>query len=250
MIKKDFKNDVEEFYDRCWLFYNKKNDYQIIEKVRKSSHLYAYKFLTNIKNKKLLEIGAGSGKETLYFAKKGAIVYPIDISSKSIDMINKLIKKYKFEKRIIPKKMDVESLKFENNTFDFIFINSVLMHVDHKNALKECKRVLKKDGKLIIVEPLKYNPFILISRFFLDYKKLKPNYMTLKEFYYSKKYFKSSKQKEFYLFSLFLLAFYGLLNKKLWLNMYKQFQKFDKLLISKISFLKNFCWIVVIEYVK
>lgn len=250
MVNKYLKKDVEKFYDRCWLSSNKTNDYQVIEKVRRSSHLYAYKLLNNIKDKKLLEIGAGSGKETLYFAKKGAIVYPIDISSRSINIINKLVKKYNFKGNIIPKKMDVESIEFGDNTFDLVFINSVLMHVNHEIALKECIRVLKKNGRLIIIEPLKYNPFIMIYRIFLDYKKLRPNYIKLNEVSYFKKYFKSSRQKEFYLFSIILLIFYNFINKKLWLNLYKKFQKFDEILITKLSFLKNFCWIAVVEYTK
>jgi SAM-dependent methyltransferase len=51
--------------------------------------------------------------------------------------------------------VDVTSINFEQNHFDFLICNHVLEHVqDDKKAMKECYRVLKKGGIAIFSVPL------------------------------------------------------------------------------------------------
>lgn len=55
-------------------------------------------------------------------------------------------------------KMDIHEMPFKENSFDFILCNHVLEHVENDiNALKEIKRVLKKNAKGIVQVPF-YNP--------------------------------------------------------------------------------------------
>ena len=52
-------------------------------------------------------------------------------------------------------KVDLTNIQFRDNFFDYIIANHVLEHIkDIKLAFKEIKRVLKKDGKLIISFPI------------------------------------------------------------------------------------------------
>lgn len=54
-------------------------------------------------------------------------------------------------------KMDVHEIPFDDNTFDVLFCNHVLEHVnDDKKALSEIFRVLKKGGWAILQIPLFY----------------------------------------------------------------------------------------------
>lgn len=60
-------------------------------------------------------------------------------------------------------KMDIHNMPFFENSFDFILCNHVLEHVDNDiKALKEIKRVLKKNGKGIVQVPF-YNPIPKIT---------------------------------------------------------------------------------------
>lgn len=60
--------------------------------------------------------------------------------------------------------VNICSLPFENNTFDFIINDQVLEHVEGNifQAIEECKRVLKPGGILIIgttfIQPIHYGP--------------------------------------------------------------------------------------------
>jgi SAM-dependent methyltransferase len=55
-------------------------------------------------------------------------------------------------------KMDVQDIPFNDNTFDVIFCNHILEHVDDDlKALQELFRVLKPGGWGIIQSPINYN---------------------------------------------------------------------------------------------
>ncbi len=94
---------------------------------------------------KVLEIGVGTGKNIPYYHK---VDYTgIDFSTK---MLAKAKKKYPKEKLL---EMDAQELKFKDNSFDYVLTTFVLCSIpDPVKALKEMKRVLKKDGKIIMLE--------------------------------------------------------------------------------------------------
>ena len=100
---------------------------------------------------KVLEVGCGVGRFTSRLANKGAQIYGIDTSKEAIDIMKKkAIPDARFEV------MDARSLKFQDETFDWIFSITVLMHITEIQELfraaKEILRVLKKDGKTILLE--------------------------------------------------------------------------------------------------
>lgn len=51
--------------------------------------------------------------------------------------------------------IDMTKILFQDNVFDYIIANHILEHVrEEEKALSELKRVLKKDGKLILSFPI------------------------------------------------------------------------------------------------
>ncbi|MEK3889844.1 class I SAM-dependent methyltransferase [Bacillus sp. FSL K6-3431] len=117
---------------------------------RNSSNLQDWKakerefFGDNIKKEKfssLLEIGAGTGKDSLYFKEQGLNTFSTDISPEMV----KLCK----EKGVNAKVMNFSNLDFPDNHFDSIWALNCLLHVskeDIKSVLNEIKRVLKPSG--------------------------------------------------------------------------------------------------------
>lgn len=146
--------------------------------------------------------------------------------------------------------MNAENITFSNQTFDAIYINSVLMHVDKSKVFQHCARVLKNEGRLVVVEPLKGNPFIALVRRFSKYYRMNPQYMSLKEFKRYQSYFSSFQHQEFYLLSWYLFPLYK------WFNVRKQFffqkiiEEIEQTIIRTIPPLRSWCWVTVAVYQK
>jgi MPBQ/MSBQ methyltransferase len=118
--------------------------------------------LIEIKNNaKILDIATGTGTYLLEVLKRGGIGYGIDISSKMIDQL-----KRKIESRGLKNRMgkvitgDAEKLNFLDNFFDIIICIGMFDYYSldqSKIFLKEIKRVLKRNGKIILDFPNKNN---------------------------------------------------------------------------------------------
>lgn len=105
--------------------------------------------LNNKKPKKILDVGCGTG-ETLSFMKTifpKAELYGIDTSKRAIRY-----SKQRGHKNILYSK--AEKLPFKNNAFDVVMFLDVLEHIEDDQAvISEAKRVLKKNGIIIITSP-------------------------------------------------------------------------------------------------
>ncbi len=101
----------------------------------------------DLKNAKLLEIGCGSGWSTLMLKKSGFLVQGLDLHPGPLES-NKVDPELKYSQG------DSQKIPFESSSFDVISMHDVLEHVPEPSlALKECLRVLKSGGRLIIVGP-------------------------------------------------------------------------------------------------
>ncbi len=103
-------------------------------------------FIGNAKDKKILDVGASNG-EFLYLARKNGLdVYGVEINPKTANAgiragLNIFIG-------------FLNDAKYPDNFFDYIHLGDLIEHVsDPRSILKECRRVLKSDGRLIIRTP-------------------------------------------------------------------------------------------------
>lgn len=95
---------------------------------------------------KLLDIGSGSGQFLYEMKQFGMEVYGVEPGD-----FNKADSK-KYELNI--KNVDLIKAKYHKDSFDLITINHVLEHVINPNeTLLEIKRIIKKDGTLVIGVP-------------------------------------------------------------------------------------------------
>ena len=96
----------------------------------------------------VLEVGVGTGKNLPYYPKT-ARVTAIDISEK---MLARAAKKTSPAK-VHLEQMDIEELRFPDGTFDAVLGTFVFCSVpDPVRGLAEIRRVLKPDGKLLLLE--------------------------------------------------------------------------------------------------
>ena len=102
---------------------------------------------------KILELGCGQGRDTIFFALSNLDVYALDSSKIAVEGINKLFKKYKNEYLKNIKCIDVkQGLPFDNNYFDLVyshmFYNMNFTHKELDFLFHESHRVLKTNGLL------------------------------------------------------------------------------------------------------
>ena len=119
--------------------------------------------LKKLKNKKkLLEIGAGIGENTLKLIKMKFNVCAIDISTSSVEVMSQ---KYSQYKNFSSKVADMEKLPFKNKSFHVICSAGSLSYGDINRVMNEIYRVLKFGGEAVFVDSLNNNPIYRFNRY-------------------------------------------------------------------------------------
>lgn len=102
------------------------------------------------RDRRVLEIGCGSGAATCLFAKAHATVVAIDLT----EMATKLTKMNALSQKLSVEvlNMDAEKTAFESGSFDFVFSWGVLHHSSTpQKAFKEVSRLLHLGGEGLIM---------------------------------------------------------------------------------------------------
>ena len=103
----------------------------------------------NISN--IVELGAGLGRDTIFFAKNNIKVEALDYSKTAVMSIRKKIKELNLSKLVSAKVFDVrKKLPFKNNSIQGIFSHMLycmaLKNLEVQNLNNEILRVLEKGG--------------------------------------------------------------------------------------------------------
>ena len=117
--------------------------------------IYAIKISGLSQGESALDIGCGRGDLMMALAERGADVTGIDYSKDALEIAQKAIDKQPVEKKNKLKVLhsNATGLNFSDQTFDYIFMTDIVEHLypsELQRCFKECKRVLKPKGKLVI----------------------------------------------------------------------------------------------------
>lgn len=142
-------------------------------------HLHRYALASEfVKGKIVLDVASGEGYGSNFLALKAKTVYGVDLSEETVEYARK---KYG-RKNLIFSQGDATNLPFEDGLFDVVVSFETIEHHDkHLEMVKEIKRVLKKEGVLIISSPDKLNytdrpnhtnPFHVKELYFEEFQEL------------------------------------------------------------------------------
>jgi len=169
--------------------------------------------MKNLAGKKLLDIGAGLGESSVYFALQGAHVTTTDISPLMVEKVLQLAAKYGVEIDGIVS--TAESLNVPENHFDFVYIANTIHHVhDRRQLFAQIRHALKPGGSFFSYDPLAYNPVInLYRRMATKVRTPDELPLTRADWKLARRYFDNVGHREFWIATLVLFAKYYLLDR-------------------------------------
>ena len=103
--------------------------------------------------RRILEVGAGTGRDSLELAARGAEVWTLDYSDQSLSLIRAAA-----GERVRIVCGDALALPFRNESFDIVFHQGLLEHFRQPlDLLRENQRVLRAGGFLLVDVPQRYH---------------------------------------------------------------------------------------------
>lgn len=140
------KKEVHEVYS---------NDDRVLRNLRK---------IIDFKDKRVLEVGAGTGRDSFGMVAQGATVFMLDYSPNSLKIIKSLAEEEKID--VSPVGGNAFSLPFPDESLDVVFHQGLLEHFREQQAdllLKENIRVLKHGGLLLVDVPQRYHIYTVMK---------------------------------------------------------------------------------------
>ena len=148
------KKQVEKMFDKIAFRYDFLNHF-LSAGIDVGWRKKAIKQLRSLNPKSILDVATGTGDMAILANKllTADKIIGIDISEGMLEIGKKKIEKLGLQQRIALLKGDSETILFDNNSFDAVSVAfGVRNFQDLELGLSEIKRVLKPDGKLVVLE--------------------------------------------------------------------------------------------------
>lgn len=120
--------------------------------------------LGDVRDKRMLDLGCGSGMWSVQFARQGAQVDAIDISTSGIATMHARARHYDVASRVTGAVGSAHELPYADASFDLVHGEAILHHVDVSLAGPEIKRVLRPGGRAVFLENSANNPLLMAAR--------------------------------------------------------------------------------------
>jgi SAM-dependent methyltransferase len=127
----------------------------------------AFERLGSVRDMRVLDYGCGHAMASVVLARRGARVVAFDLSSGYLSEAKR--RAYANEVSLQFVQADAERLPFSDASFDRVWGNAVLHHLDLALAARELHRVLRPGGVAVFCEPWGGNPVLSWARRRLSY---------------------------------------------------------------------------------
>jgi len=120
---------------------------QILRKFRFRPHSWPLESVQD-GNKRLLDLGCGSGAKLFEFAERGYDIWGVDVGKDTIRLCKELLPEGHFIQG------ELQDTDLPDGHFDYIRIDNALEHVPNpKETIRECQRLLCVGGQLMVYVP-------------------------------------------------------------------------------------------------
>jgi SAM-dependent methyltransferase len=214
----------------------------------------------DLRGKRLLDIGAGLGESSVYFALLGAQVTAVDLSPGMVECAVALGKLHGVQIQGVSQ--SGENLDVPENHFDIVYIANTIHHVtDKKQLFQQIHRALKSGGHFFSCDPLAYNPVIDIYRKMATQVRTEDEApLSFEDVHVAEEYFENVQHREFWILTLSLFLKYYLIDRihpnsdRYWKRMldetpqslwwWRPLQKVDQLL-TRLPLVRRLAWNMV-----
>lgn len=189
---------------------------------------FILKRMGDIRGKKLLDVGAGLGESSVYFALQGAIVTVADLSPVMVERACELAKYHGTTIQGVV--TAAELLAAGDNEFDLVYLANTIHHVKDRLALfAQMNRALRPGGRFFSWDPIAYNPVINVYRRIATQVRTEDEEpLRFSDLKTARRYFVEVGHREFWIASLALFVKYYLLDRvhpnadRYWKRIYKE----------------------------
>lgn len=124
----------------------------------------------DLAGKKVLEVGAGTGRDSYMLLEERAVVYVLDYAENSLKLMKHIGKQKRLTVFLI--QGDAFKLPVADNSFDVVFHQGLLEHFKNPiPILEENFRILKTGGILLVDVPQKYHIYTIIKHILIFFNR-------------------------------------------------------------------------------
>jgi cyclopropane fatty-acyl-phospholipid synthase-like methyltransferase len=113
------------------------------------------------KKERIMDLGCGRGRHTLYLAEMGFSVTAVDLSQDAIVDLQKEVEQRRYKRKVKTVVCDMTDLHFQVRSFDCILAFHSLYHTDYKGltkAVTDIEEILKDEGEFYVTFNSKESP--------------------------------------------------------------------------------------------
>lgn len=129
---------------------------------------YAFHVMGDVREKRVLDFGCGSGINTILLASRGADVVGLDISPDLIEIARRRMQVNGKNAQFVVG--SAYSTGLPDESIDVVFCIAILHHLDLELCRRELWRVLKKGGICILHEPVRDSAVLSFLRRLIPYQ--------------------------------------------------------------------------------
>jgi ubiquinone/menaquinone biosynthesis C-methylase UbiE len=246
------RDRIAALYDARWRALERDGSGDRIREALAEPIAHARRLMGDLAGLRVLDLGAGRGDDALHFASSGATVHAIDVSTSSTHILERRAAVSKLPGRVLVSRMHAEALAFRSESFDLVFINAVMMHLDHAQVLAESYRVMKRGGRLVFLEPLDDNPAARIyRRLRSEFRSVQPHYVRYGELVGSSQgLLRPRRRTGFFLLTALVMPLAVARGLGRGRSVLRGLIREEARLLGRMPWLQRFCWILVGELSK